>query len=87
MWALNQILPEKITTEESRIYGRHAANWTYLSAFLASGADLHELGILLYIELNGKKRDFMISRLLGKIGTAYRTALQNECAELISEKK
>jgi len=79
MWAFEQIVPTELTNEEKKIYTRYSANWTYLSAFLASRAvTLRELGIMLKLEIDGKGRDFIIARLLGRIGTLYREHLQYE---------
>ena len=87
MFELKQIIPEKIHDVDRRTYGRYVANWTYLSSFLASGVTLTELGILLSLEINGKARDFIISRLLGRITTFYRLTLQDECAAMVTRIK
>lgn len=78
MWKVKDIIPEELTRNQRRQYSRVGANWTYLASFLASGVTKEELGILLKLELEGKRRDFIITRLLGKLCTCYREYLYKE---------
>lgn len=83
MWKVNEIIPKELTYDQKHKYSKVCANWTYLAAFLATGATKEELGILLKLELEGKHRDFIITRLLGKLCTCYREYLYKE---LVHEK-
>ncbi len=65
---------------------RYISNWTYLSSFLACNPDLATLGSLLRLEVEGKRRDFILSRIMGKIHTEIRKKLQEELQDILNEK-
>ena len=75
---LADILPSKVTAKHHELYGRALGNWSYLSHFLSNGATKEELGVMLKMELDGEKRDFIIHRILGRINSLQREALKKE---------
>ena len=75
---LANILPAEITAKHHALYARALGNWSYLSHFLANGPTREEVGILLKMELDGERRDFMITRLTGKLNTMYREELKKD---------
>ena len=80
---LAQILPEKITPRQREAYSRAIGNWNYCSHFLSNGATKKDIGILLKLELDGERRDFMLSRLLGRLTTFYREDLKKELDKML----
>lgn len=75
---LANILPAEITAKHHALYDRALGNWSYLSHFLSNGPTREEVGILLKMELDGERRDFMITRLTGKLNTMYREELKKD---------
>ena len=75
---LANLLPAEITAKHHALYDRALGNWSYLSHFLANGPTREEVGILLKMELDGERRDFMITRLTGKLNTMYREELKKD---------
>jgi len=71
-------MPKKLSDEQRRIYSRYSSNWAYLSNCLTNGASREEVGIMLKIEIEGKKRDHIINRLLGRLATMYRQEIKKE---------
>ena len=71
-------LPDSVPKAIISELKRHLANWTYLNAYLAQGTDVEEVGYFILLELAGKKRDFILSRLIGRLGSLIRDRLRSE---------
>lgn len=84
---LKDMIPKPITASQYEAYGRIINNMTYLSVYLADKKVTKEdVCILIKIELENKRRDYVFSRLLGKLTTFYRRELREELDELLKSR-
>lgn len=66
-------------------YTRAIANWTYLGTWLATNdVTFEDLGIFLRLELDGKRRDFIINRLAGRVHSMLRERINSELKQLLA---
>ena len=79
-WLYDTLVPKQVSMQENFKYVSWGSNWTYLAAHLSFGVTTKELGILLFIELRDRKREPIINRLVGALGTRIRDELRQEVA-------
>jgi hypothetical protein len=82
MWNIEDIIPAEVTPMEKEKYEKYIGNYIYLHNYFSYGVTLAELGIMLKLELEGRKRDFIISRIRGKIGSMYTEYLKKQTQEM-----
>ena len=80
-----RLVPAEVPKEKYGTYARYSANWTYLAVKFAQGVTLEELGIMLRIELDRKRRDFIIGRLVSRMGMMLRDELWNTVMSQIED--
>lgn len=66
-------------------YGRVLQNTTYLANYMATDPSEYDIQILLKMELIDKRRDFIISRLLGRLTTLFRRNAQQDVDNYMKE--
>lgn len=75
----DSFVPRKASTIHEYTYARIMQNWTYLSSYLTfNKPDARTVGILLRLELDGKKRKDIINRLAARLGSQIRDILKQE---------
>lgn len=81
----NMYVPETVSAMQRAKYAQYGSNWTYLAAHMAMGLSDQELGILLRLELDGRNRQSIVSRLIGAIGARMRDDFRQEVLKLFPE--
>ena len=76
---LEQFVPDTVTNEDRTKYARVMSNWTYLSTYMCvNNPDTPTLGLLIRIELNGKRRKDILDRLVARLTSCLRQQLKQE---------
>lgn len=75
---LCDIMPSTLTLEQREKYSSHIGNINYLTDYLATEPSAYEVGILIKLEIEGKQRAYIFSRLLGRLATIVRKKMKNE---------
>lgn len=85
---LKQFVPDTVTNEDKTKYARVMSNWTYLSTYMCvNNPDTPTLGLLIRIELNGKKRKDILDRLVARLTSGLRQQLKQEMAVMYERDK
>lgn len=76
---LEQFVPKTATNEDRAKYGRTMSNWTYLSAYMCvNDPQAETIGLLIRLELNGRKRKDILDRLVSRLTSCIRQQLKQE---------
>lgn len=85
---LKQFVPDTVTNEDKTKYTRVMSNWTYLSTYMCvSNPDISTLGLLIRIELNGKRRKDILDRLVARLTSGIRLQLKHDMAAMYERSK
>ena len=85
---LERFVPNTVTHEDKTKYARIMSNWTYLSTYMCvNNPDTPTLGLLIRIELNGKKRKDILDRLVARLTSCLRQQLKQEMVVMYERDK
>ena len=85
---LEQFVPDTVTNEDRTKYARVMSNWTYLSTYMCvNNPDTPTLGLLIRIELNGKRRKDILDRLVARLTSCIRSQLKHDMAAMYERSK
>lgn len=74
-----------VSDDFKREHFKTLSNWSYLSFYMSSkDPSAEDIGKLIRYELQGKKREQIIQRLVQRLGTAIRKQLKVEMEELVN---
>lgn len=83
---LEMVLSSQPSTEFKTTWERLLSNWTYLSsAFVNNDPSLETLALLLRMELDGRRRKFMVDRLLQRISMKLRKQLLEDFQKYLED--
>ena len=72
-------VPVTVSSEDKSKYGRVMSNWTYLSAYMCvNDPQAETIGLLIRLELNGRKRKDILDRLVSRLTSCIRQQLKQE---------
>ena len=85
---LEQFIPDTVTNEDRTKYARAMSNWTYLSTYMCvNDPDTPTLGLLIRIELNGKRRKDILDRLVARLASCIRSQLKHDMTAMYERNK
>lgn len=80
---LEQFVPKMASNEDRTKYGRIMSNWTYLSTYMCvNDPQAETIGLLIRLELNGRKRKDILDRLVSRLTSCVRQQLKQEITAL-----
>ena len=85
---LEQFVPNTVTNEDRPREARVMSNWTYLSTYMCvNNPDTPTLGLLIRIELNGKRRKDILDRLVARLTSCIRFQLKHDMVVMYERDK
>ena len=85
---LEQFVPDTVTNEDRTKYARAMSNWTYLSTYMCiNSPDAATLGLLIRIELDSKRREDILDRLVARLTSCIRSQLKHDMAAMYERSK
>lgn len=80
---LEQFVPRTASNEDRTKYGRIMSNWTYLSTYMCvNDPQVETIGLLIRLELNGRRRKDILDRLVSRLTSCVRQQLKREITAL-----
>lgn len=88
MSILMQYIDVEVPDDFRRDYSRTMSNWSYLSFYLSSREPTAEIvGRLIKMEMDGKKREQIVYRLVQRLGSIIRRQIRQEMEDLVNARK